>query len=452
MEQSALGQRVVNSDLTRSNCGSSDSFEVHARTKVECGTAVNSILQRSDSHVTGQQLVMNLVTGGLGTGILSLPWAMAGASLLVGFSTIVSVIILNVFTIMILVWAAEKYQTFDLAGVLGHLPGKLGFSMQIISNIFVWLSMMLCLIGYIIAMVDSAKGFVQGSWLEYRPCLAALCALFVLPLCFLDQRYLSCTSTVALVINLYVFGLMTTVFFHDAIEETLPSGTCSLGFAIGSVTMMSTMMQCVIIQMCVLPMYKELEDRSPQKFQKLLFIAFGILMILFSAFAAVGYATFGPAVQQNVMLDIAAKINNAYGDFAQVGTILVVSACYPIMLMPMVAPIEGIDVRHFSGGARQKKVAINTTICIIVLVSFLVSLGLSELGLINVINGSVSVAVFIALCPGLVGLHHLEQRSSSWRSVMVTLIVFGVLMGIIGLIYVDNRSDQLLSHCIVALH
>jgi len=34
-------------------------------------------------------------------------------------------------------------------------------------------------------------------------------SFFVLPLCFLDQRYLNFTSTVAVIVNVYIFGVMS---------------------------------------------------------------------------------------------------------------------------------------------------------------------------------------------------------------------------------------------------
>lgn len=409
------------------------------------------------TRVTGNQMVMNLVTGGLGTGILSLPWAMAGASVAVGVATIVVVVMVNVWTIMILVNAAERYKIFDLAGVLGQLPGRLGTGMQIFSNAMVWFSMMLCLVGYIIAMADSAGSLVggSGSLFEDRRSLSAISALVVLPLCYLDQKYLSFTSTIALTINIYLIVFVCSLYGQRSWQNALPSGTCALGLSLGSVTMVSTMMQCVIIQMCVLPMYKELEDRSPQKFRSLLLIAFSILIAIFVVFAVLAYLTLGPDVADNVLKSLPRDV---FANIAQAGTIVVVAAVYPIMLLPMVAPIHGLEITYFSRGpltdtasvaqaAKRKRSVINLTTLCIVLLSLLVALRISNLGVVNVINGSLCVAVFTSLCPGLVGLHLLDRNAQYWRALMIALMIFGALMGIIGLIFTNNLHESLESKC-----
>jgi len=44
----------------------------------------------------------------------------------------------------------------------------------------------------------------------------------------------------------------------------------------GLVTLFSTLMQCGIIQMCVLPMYEDLKDRNPRRFQRAVMIAFSV--------------------------------------------------------------------------------------------------------------------------------------------------------------------------------
>jgi amino acid permease len=49
----------------------------------------------------------------------------------------------------------------------------------------------------------------------------------------------------------------------------------------------------VIIQMCVLPMYEELEERSPQAFQKIVNISFAFLFLFMSLFSTVGYLLYG---------------------------------------------------------------------------------------------------------------------------------------------------------------
>merc|ERR1719156_500262 len=97
---------------------------------------------------------MNLVTGGLGAGILSLPWSTAGASVVPAVAVIAATLLVNAWTISVLVRAAERHQTFDLGGLLALLPNGIGPYAQAFTNLGIWFSMYLCLIGYMVIVAD----------------------------------------------------------------------------------------------------------------------------------------------------------------------------------------------------------------------------------------------------------------------------------------------------------
>merc|ERR1719171_1425105 len=91
----------------------------------------------------------------------------------------------------------------------------------------------------------------------------------------------------------YIFMLIGAGLMRKEIHSTLPP-TCLFNVGRGNVAMFSAMMQAVIIQMCVLPMYAELEDRTPKRFSGTLNLSFSILFLIFSAFAIIGhFATVG---------------------------------------------------------------------------------------------------------------------------------------------------------------
>merc|ERR1712048_1000220 len=94
---------------------------------------------------------------------------------------------------------------------------------------------------------------------------------------------------------------MGILFCHRAVEHALPTHVCYLGFSTGSVSMVSSLMQCIIVQMCILPMYEELQDRTPRKFLGVLAVAFGSLVVVFAGFACIGYLVFGPKVEGDVL-------------------------------------------------------------------------------------------------------------------------------------------------------
>lgn len=405
-------------------------------------------------RVTERQLLINLVTGALGTGVYSLPWAMAGASVVVGVLIIMAVIAVNLFTIMILVHAAERYQVFDIAAVLSKLPGRFGLFIQIGTNCCLYFTAMMVLTSYIMAIVDSASPFLQGTAMEHRSLISGAAALLVLPMCFLDQQYLAFTSTLAVIVNLYLFGLVTGLVGEGIAEHSLPS-VCLLGLGPGCVTMVSTVMMCTVIQMVVLPMYKELDGRSPLKLRRVLINAFTILGFLFMGFSIAVYLAFGPQVQSNFLKSLP---NTSLGSVAQLAVILVIAAVYPFGAMIMMAPIDGLGLEWFSraplsnpevlaAAARNKSKVLSIATVVIVFLSYALALVISDLGFVNVVCGALSIGIFTTLGPGLVGLHLLDRTSGCWRSSMLILILVGIVATGLGLWFVDNYSDTLQSNC-----
>jgi len=383
---------------------------------------------------TSSELVVNLITCGLGTGVFTLPWSTAGSSVVPAVAIIGFVLCLNAWTISIIVQAGERHQVFNLGSLLGCIPGKLGRVSEVAVNAFMWFSTYLCLIGYIIVIVDSLHSVMP---FHSRSTLAALAATAVTPLCFLDQKRLAFTSTLAVAATANVFIVICSQFVHIEFAGTRPP-SCLMGLSTGSIAMFSAMMQTVVIQMCILPMYEELQDRSPQKFNRILAVSFSALFILCSAFAVVGYLAFGETVSSNVLNNLPAT---RWGHLTRLSAAIAVLAVYPIIMSPMIAPLRNPKV----GGPLAVAVAtVGVVFATMVAATFL-----DDLGFVNVVNGSLSCGAFVALAPSLVGLYLLGPASlvREWRLAMYALIVFGSMSSVLGAAMTDNYTQALHAAC-----
>merc|ERR1719362_2775735 len=311
------------------------------------------------STTTTREATINLICGGLGTGMFSLPWTMAGASVVPGVIAIFGVIGINVFTIVVLVEAAERHKAFDLGALLRKLPGFLGPFAQYVTNASIWFTMVLTLVGYVIAIRDAAIDLplIANSWLaEERWKLAALAALVAMPLCFVDQKYLSFSSVVGVLVNINLLAVVCFLFEERAGSEKKGGDLCMFGFAKGSLTMVSTVTNTIIVQMCVLPMYEVLENRSPRRFLRVLLVSFGCLSLLLSIFCLIAYLAFGNIVDGNVLNSLG---SGPWIAVSRGGVILVILAVYPIFLLPMVAPLRSLDLRFFvRRGALDERTAL----------------------------------------------------------------------------------------------
>jgi len=205
--------------------------------------------------------------------------------------------------------------------------------------------------------------------------------------------------------------------------------------------MFSTAMQCTIVQMCILPMYEEMEDRSPSRFGVAVVAAFSFLALLFAAFASVAYSVFGPSVNSNVMADLPDDI---FGSIARIGMTLVMLAVFPIMLLSMIAP-----VRHWEESVAHTKGSYTAAATVFIVgASAFGAAFVDRLGALNAVNGSLQVSCFIGLAPGLAGLYLLRQTSATWRGAMYTLVAISIVVSALGSIYTDNAVDQVEEACL----
>ena len=457
------------------------------------GVAVAPLLAVQDAPSMGKRrpgtttvgvvgMTINLVTGGLGSGILTLAWGMAGASIVVGVLLILLVVALNACTVMILVHASETHKKFDLGALLALLPGRwLGPISQGACNALVWVTLWMTLLGYLIVVQDSMSSlFPADSWLAGRSVWALLGSLVALGLSLVDLGLLSRTSSpLGVAVNCYLFGLLCADL---GASGRSPEALCFMARLDppprGVISFLSLVSMTIIIQMCILPMYEHLEDRSPQRFRWALGASFSILFVLYAAFATVAYLRFGPTVPANVLKDLG---DAGWGDAARVGMSIVVLCVYPLMVKPMVAPVEQLIARRYAesgragreedgdqgggevigdlGGGRRDvgcsavlaKAAAKLAAVGIAASTMVCAFFVSDLGVINVIAGTVSIGGFVALSPGLVGLclsDPPQRHEVCWRVTMHALIWGGLSLSLVGLFFRDNYAASLAEACL----
>jgi len=306
---------------------------------------------------------------------------------------------------------------------------------------------------------------IGKSWLAHEQWqLSALATLVVLPLCFVDQKYLSFSSVVAVLVNINLLLVVFAVFWERAGSEKKGGELCVFGFGKGSLTMISTVTNSIIIQMCVLPMYEVLENRSPRRFLRVLLVSFGCLSLLLSIFCVAAYLAIGNTVQGNVLKSLP---ETTWTAVSRGGVILVILAVYPIFLLPMVAPLRSLELRFFLRrgaldertalhsraereqlkvlAAARRRAFVNVVTLAIIIVSFLGALVLSNLGTLNAMNGAICVGVFTSFGPGMVGLFLLDRNSVLWKLAMGSLLIFGAVAMGLGFAFSDNNYHEAMS-------
>jgi amino acid permease len=423
---------------------------------------------------SSRAIVFNLIMMGLGTGILTMPWGVAGASILNSLAILALVLVMNVWTVMILIRECDARGVYDLGGLLKFLPGALGPWCELAGNCTVWGSQVLVLIGYTIVIRDSLFELQPSDQpLLSKPLLTVLVGFITCPLSFLNQADLSFTSVIGIIANVFLFGLL---IFYALNPSALPAEVraseedrfCLLGFADGFVTMFSLLMYTMIITMAMPPMYEELEGRTPEKFYKCLVVAFAILYFLFAAIMISGYVAFGSGVGSSVLDSLP---RDALGSTARFGMAMCILGCYPLNVIPMVAPFlrankedamvdereplvgEMLDIagrratlRELSASGFKMPGGFIPTFTIVASCT-VASLWLTSLGPLNAVNGAIQVAGYLGLMPGMTGLY--LSRDVGKMS-MYLLMAFALTTSVLGFIFIDNDKDALDASCLWA--
>eukprot|EP00927_Polykrikos_kofoidii_P018356 TRINITY_DN18499_c0_g1_i1.p1 TRINITY_DN18499_c0_g1~~TRINITY_DN18499_c0_g1_i1.p1 ORF type:complete len:435 (-),score=50.67 TRINITY_DN18499_c0_g1_i1:242-1546(-) len=425
-------------------------------------------------------LMVNLVLCGLGTGILSLPWTLAGTGIFNGLVWTAAVLWITYFTIMLLVEAGEREQCFTLEDLLERAVGRLYVGgkaehMQrywgLACTASIWVSFWLCLVSYLIVIASNllptlhASGALDLCGLtgdSGRPVILVLATVAVFPLCFLDQHRLSFSSLLGTVINCFIVCALLLNFLlsevssdDDNTAKEQLSCLVSPPLYHGNFAFLSNLMMAIIIQPCVLPMYKEMADeiRSPANFAKALKMACFILFVLFGGFGTIGYLSFGAKVDGDILTNLPS--DQWYTVVSQLGIAVVCLAVYPLILYPMVAPLQGTGQRTLG-------------IVVVNVAALVVSFFVHNLGVVNVFNGAFSVFFFVGLFPAAVARgvlaykvpsepllsnradDELGEKNASYGVLpmtMLTLVSFVAM--VLGLIGDGNGADGLKLTCML---
>jgi amino acid permease len=354
-------------------------------------------------------LMLNLVLCGLGAGMLSMPWTVAGAGIVNGMIWTFGVLALTYFTVMLLVKAGEKEQCFCFEELVvraapGGARAKKIWAMTCTAA--VWFSCFLALVGYMVIIGDSVVPTLGafGAWDkagladdQARKAVLVVGMVCIFPLCFLSQRQLEFTSGVGTFSNCFIVFALLLNFFLMVKEESSSSCALSTPFTKGNLSFITNMMMAITVQPCMLPMYAEMNtdpadtsrpQRSPESFAKALRTALVILYLLFCLFASVGYLSYGAAAEGNILNNL--PTSQWYTSVSRISMVGVCLGVYPLMLYPMVTPM----------GERLKPLGV----VLINACALCIAFAVSNLGIVNVINGSLGVFFLAGLFPAVVAL------------------------------------------------
>jgi amino acid permease len=212
-------------------------------------------------------------------------------------------------------------------------------------------------------------------------------------------------------------------------------------------------------------MYNEMDERNPDVFMRITVIAFAVLFFVYSAFSVIGYLGYGATASSNILSNLPFDSDEYGGDWgkaSRISFLVVIVAAYPIFLYPMISSLRNSDVlrQHINNEdplndphntRRRLSPALLSGVAtvLIVFTAMVAALFIKDLGFINVVVGAVQCAIFVGVCPSLVGIFLFgdKSESSQWRFLMVMLMVLCCLLGFVGLIFTKNYAGEVTANC-----
>jgi amino acid permease len=404
---------------------------------------------------------VNLVNLCLGVGVLSFPWSLAGASVLGGLGIIAGGTLWCAATNVMMVALAEEVRQFNTGRVLRQLPA--GRLLQPVGNAMLLLTQLLCLIGDLVVFADNSAKVLRGSQVAgalldsawSRPLLVWLGCLLVLPLSFLDQSRLACTSMVSVLATWYI----CFVLVGEAAVAPQVSRVCLLGWGVGDLTMLAVLMMATSAQQCMLPLYKEMENRSVRRFAVLQLTAVVVIVVLLSVVAIAGYLRYGSGVRSNILLELP---SDGAGLLAQVSILPVVIGVYPLMLYPLTEAIGDFASGQKPGGCGEpllydegsvppapqrstERVVACGQVAIIAFTGLVAATGIN-LGPINDFTGILGLGWFTVAMPGLVYRQYLQLKGASSGLLQVHLAV-GCPLALLAVVWTGNHVESVEANC-----
>lgn len=404
-----------------------------------------------DKRGTMAGSIINLVNTVIGSGVLGLPFAFKLSGLLLGNFFIFLVVILSIQSVKMIIVVEQAHRKPGVVSSYSSLArlslGEWGVHLSdvmMVVNCFGAMTSYLIIIASFVNPIFSQTFNINLD--DYRSYVILISLLVLIPLSSLkNMESLKYTSVLAMVSICYLWGLVMyrggESLSKDSFNDCQQFGCSRLGnFDTGFLRTIPIICFAFTCHMNVLPIFNELKDGSPAKFQMISASAQGFCALVYAAVASFGYMTFYECTKSNILNtfpddDIAVTI-------ARAGMTMTVTFSFPVLAYPAVQTIETALKVSFS---YPKHVGI---LIVLVALAVIVAITVEDVSLIFGISGSVAGTMLSFILPGLffIKLDPNKHQTSSLRIQAYLMVILGTVFMIAALIFtildfIDKSDD-----------
>ncbi|KAD4585516.1 hypothetical protein R6Q59_035916 [Mikania micrantha] len=416
------------------------------------------IVPKDDSGSGIYGAVFNLATSVIGAGIMALPATMKVLGLIFGIVLIFLMGILSEISVEFLVRFAVQCKANSYGEVVHEALGK---PARILSEICIIINNAGVLVVYLIIIGDVMSGSLRhigvfdqllgnGFWDHRKVVILIVVLVFLAPLCVLDKIDSLSTTSAASVGLAVVFVIVAfVVAFIKLLEGKIEPPRLTPDFGskeaiLDLLVVIPIMSNAYVCHFNVQPIYNELEDRSPQKMNKVGRLTTVLCVLIYASTAVAGYLLFGTDTESDILTNfdkpLGIRFSTALTYIVRVGYVLHLVLVFPVIHFSLRQTVDELAFNGSGPLSESRKRCLGLTFVLLALV-YLGSTMIPSIWTAFKFTGATTAVSLGFTFPALIALRLSSQgpgltsreRFLAW--LMLSLAVIVSVVGVVGNIY-----------------
>ena len=401
--------------------------------------------------------VFNLTTTVIGAGIMALPATMKVLGVVLGIVLIVLMGILSEISVELLVRFSVLCKASSYGEVVQHAMGR---PARILSEICIIVNNAGVLVVYLIIIGDVMSGSVHhlgvfdqlmgnGVWDQRKLVIFVVMVVFLAPLCSLDKiDSLSLTSAASVALAVLFVIVTFTVAFIKLVEGRIDAPRMAPDFSsktaiLDLLVVIPIMTNAYVCHFNLQPIYNELEQRSPQKMNRVGRYTTILCILVYSSTAISGYLLFGKDTESDVLTnfdkDLGIRFSSALNYIVRVGYILHLILVFPVIHFSLRQTVDALVFEGSPPLSESRKRSLGLTVVLLVLI-YIGSTMIPSIWTAFKFTGATTAVSLGFIFPSLVALRLSHQGDLSYGEwilswLMLVLAVTVSVVGVVGNIY-----------------
>ncbi|XP_071689481.1 amino acid transporter AVT6E-like [Rutidosis leptorrhynchoides] len=409
--------------------------------------------------------VFNLATSVIGAGIMALPATMKVLGLIVGIILIFLMGILSEISVEFLIRFSVQCKSNSYGEVVQEALGK---PARILSEICIIVNNAGVLVVYLIIIGDVMSGSLRhigvfdqwlgnGFWDHRKLVILIVVIVCLAPLCVLDKiDSLSTTSAASVALAVVFVFVAFIVAFIKLVEGKIEPPRLTPDFGskeaiLDLLVVIPIMSNAYVCHFNVQPIYNELEDRSPQKMNKVGRLTTVLCVMIYASTAIAGYLLFGQDTESDILTNfdkpLGIRFSTALTYIVRVGYVFHLVLVFPVIHFSLRQTVDELAFHGSGPLSESRKRCLGLTFVLLALV-YVGSTMIPSIWTAFKFTGATTAVSLGFTFPALIALRLSSQgpglsnqeRFLAW--LMLCLAIMVSVVGVVGNIYSMQSKSQ----------